>query len=321
MEVLVATPRGFCAGVVRAIRIVELALEKYGPPVYVKHPVVHNEHVVSRLEAMGAVTVDSVGEIPRGATAIFSAHGSPPGDLAEAQERGLNLVDAVCPLVTKVHNEVKKYGQQGRIIAVVGHEHHVEFEGTLGHAMAGGFDTFTVDPDKAGSEEFLDLVSALAAAKDATEVAVVTQTTLSKDDVAPAVAAIRRRFPNAVVRDDICYATTNRQEAVKLLAQQVDLILVVGSPTSSNCQRLVETAVRQGTPAHLVQGPWDMPGESVLKNVERVGVTSGASTPEELVQSVIEQLQPDQVRQLEGPEEDITFTLPEELRDVAAALD
>lgn len=310
MEVVVAQPRGFCAGVVRAIRIVELALEKYGPPVYVKHPVVHNEHVVRRLEALGAITVDSVDEIPEGAAAVFSAHGSTPWDLDKARERGLQLIDAVCPLVTKVHNEVKKYAAEGRSIIIVGHQDHVETLGTLGHAAREHARVEVMEPE-ANAEDFI------SAALGSGPVAVVTQTTLSQDDVAPAVKSIKKNFPDAIIRNDLCYATTNRQEAVKQLAEVVDVLLVVGSPTSSNCNRLVEVGKRAGITSFLVESPDDLEGPTRWGRSLRVGITSGASTPEDLVEAVIERLHPDKVSYLDGPEEDFSFVLPKDLRDVA----
>lgn len=306
MEVVVAQPRGFCAGVVRAIRIVEMALENYGPPVYVKHPVVHNEYVVRRLEALGAVTVDSVDEIPEGATAVFSAHGSPPADLEKARDRGLQLIDAVCPLVTKVHDEVKKYAAEGRSIIVIGHEDHVEAIGTTSHAQSTGTEVTLIDPDRKGQ---LNLSK-----KQGKPPAVVTQTTLSQDDVAPAVRRVRQEFPDAVIRNDLCYATTNRQEAVKQLAEVVDVVLVVGSPTSSNCNRLVEVGTRAGITSFLVESPDDLLAPSRWDRSLRLGITSGASTPEDLVEAVIEKLKPDKVSYLDGPEENINFVLPKELR-------
>ncbi len=318
MEVVVATPRGFCAGVVRAVRIVELALEKFGSPVYVKHQVVHNEHVVRRLEALGAITVDSVDEIPEGATAVFSAHGSPPAELEAAADRNLRLIDAVCPLVTRVHNEVKKYASEGRNVIIVGHHGHVETLGTLGYATRENVRVGIMQPES-------DARDFMAAALGSGPVAVVTQTTLSQDDVTPAIQSIQENFPDAIIRNDICYATTNRQDAVKRLAEEgVAVILVVGSPSSSNCNRLVEVAIKAGVFAHLVEGPeqletwgpeWRNWHDAGWKEDYKIGVTSGASTPDDLLQAVVEKLNPDQVSYLDGPDEDFTFTLPRELRD------
>lgn len=309
MEVVLAQPRGFCAGVVRAIKIVELALEKYGPPVYVKHPIVHNQHVVDRLAKMGAVTVDSVDQVPAGSTVVFSAHGSPPQDFDLAKERNLNVIDGTCPLVTKVHNEVKKYAKEGRSIIVVGHENHVEAVGTTQHALSTRARVALIEP-----EQKID--PGLSKTLRNRPVAVVTQTTLSQEDVALAVRRIKRAFPGAVVRNDVCYATTNRQQAVKKLAEEVDLILVVGSATSSNCNRLVEVAKLQGISAFLIETPDDLDRPQGWDEGLRIGVTSGASTPEELVEAVIARLKPSQVRHLDGPAEDITFVLPKELREV-----
>ena len=311
LQVVVAQPRGFCAGVVRAIKIVELALEQRGQPVYIKHPIVHNRFVVDRLEHMGAITVDSLIEVPEGATVVFSAHGSTPGAYRDARERRLQVIDATCPLVTKVHNEVKKYAGEGRAIVVIGHSDHVETMGTVGHSSDSHARTVVLDPDQFDR----DSLQFLQGGVSGPEIAVVTQTTLSRDDVAPAVDQIKQHFPGAVVRDDICYATTNRQDAVKQLAQRVDIVLIVGSPTSSNCNRLVEVAKKEGLPALLIEGPDDVYSfrqQWPLEN--RIGISSGASTPEDLVEDVIAKLNPEQVTYLEGPEESITFKLPKELQ-------
>ncbi|MFW6194982.1 MAG: 4-hydroxy-3-methylbut-2-enyl diphosphate reductase [Chloroflexota bacterium] len=303
MHVYLTAPRGFCAGVVRAVDIVEIALERHGPPVYVKHQIVHNPYVVGDLEKSGAITVDDVEEIPEGSTVVFSAHGSPPSDYEAAARRNLQVVDATCPLVTRVHNEAKKYRRQGKKIILVGHKGHQEVIGTTGQA-----DMVLID-DSAGDAELPDW-------SPDTPVAVLTQTTLSVADTARTVERIRRRFKDVTVRNDICYATTNRQDAVKALSAKVEVVLVVGSQTSSNCKRLTEVARGAGLPAHLVNGPEEI-DPAWFDGVERVGVTSGASTPEALVRSVCEALEPEQIHNMELAQEDIEFTLPSEMRGVA----
>ncbi len=299
MEVYLASPRGFCAGVVRAVDIVELALERYGPPVYVKHQIVHNPHVVADLEAKGAITVESVDEIPQGAAAVFSAHGSPPSDYQKAKERRLNIIDATCPLVTRVHNEAKKYSKEGRRIILVGHRGHQEVIGTTGQ-------TEMELLDEREPFEFPDW-------DDGSKVSVLTQTTLSVRDTARAVAKIQEKYPDALVRNDICYATTNRQEAATELAQLTDLVLIIGAQNSSNCARLKEVAEAQGVPAYLINGPTEMDLDW-FKDVNKVGISSGASTPEKMVSAVIQELNPDRVVHVGNGEENITFTLPKELR-------
>ena len=305
VEVVLSSPRGFCAGVVRAIEVVELCLERFGPPVYVKHQIVHNPYVVAELERKGAITVEDVDEAPEGALVVFSAHGSPPDDFARAAARNLRVIDAVCPLVTRVHNEAQKYHREGKRILLVGHRGHQEVRGTMGQAP------MTLVDDSAPLSE--QAVSAdLDWSADA-GVAVITQTTLSVGDTANAIAAIQERFPEAVVRNDICYATTNRQDSVTRMAGQVDVVLVIGAQNSSNCNRLREVAEANGAPAYLINGP-DEINREWLAGRDKVGITSGASTPEVLVASVIDALQPEQVTLLSGAEEDITFTLPRELR-------
>ena len=299
MKVYVGVPRGFCAGVVRAIEVVELALEKYGAPVYVKHEIVHNPYVVESLERKGAITVEDVDEIPHGATVVFSAHGSPPEDFRKASVRSLHVVDATCPLVTKVHNEAIKYAREGRRIILVGHRGHQEVKGTMGqHSMA-------LLDDREG-EEIPDW-------DEDTPVTVLTQTTLSVDDTKESIDRITDRFSNVVVRNDLCYATTNRQTAVKELCRWVDLILVIGAPNSSNCNRLREVAQANGVTAYLINGPDEL-DRAWLDGSKRIGITSGASTPEELVAAVISALAPDEVIPIEGAEEDVSFVLPKELR-------
>lgn len=299
MEVLLSSPRGFCAGVVRAIDVVDICLRKYGPPVYVKHQIVHNPYVVNDLERRGAITVEDVDEIPEGSLVVFSAHGSPPEDFVKAKARDLKVIDAVCPLVTKVHNEAKKYHREGKKVVLVGHQGHQEVRGTMGQV-----EMTLIDGD---SEE------ELSAWADDQEVAVLTQTTLSVGDTAQAINSIRDKFPNAVVRNDICYATTNRQGAVRQMAGSVDLVLVIGAQNSSNCNRLREVAESLGVPSYLINGPEEIE-PSWLEGRDTVGITSGASTPEVLVESVIEKLAPDKVTIVSGVEEDISFSLPKQLR-------
>ena len=299
MEVVLSSPRGFCAGVVRAIEVVEICLERFGPPVYVKHQIVHNPYVVADLERKGAITVETIEEIPIGSRVVFSAHGSAPEDFEKAKARDLQVIDAVCPLVTRVHNEAKRYHREGRKVLLVGHRGHQEVRGTMGQVE------MTLVDDTDGSR--------LPSWDAGEKVAVLTQTTLSVGDTAEAIEAFRKRFPDAVVRNDICYATTNRQDAVTVIAEMVDMVLVIGAQNSSNCNRLREVAAAQGVPAYLVNGPEEIdPAWLVGKN--KVGITSGASTPEVLVESVIEALAPDRVTVLSGAEEDVSFSLPKELR-------
>ena len=299
MEVVLSSPRGFCAGVVRAIDVVELCLQRYGSPIYVKHQIVHNPYVVAELESKGAITVEDVAEIPAGSRVVFSAHGSPPEDFEKAAELNLTVIDAVCPLVTRVHNEAKKYHREGKQVLLVGHRGHQEVRGTMGQV------SMTLVDDAADSE--------LPSWDAQSEVAVLTQTTLSVGDTANAITAIQERFPNAVVRTDICYATTNRQQAVTEMTTLVDLVLVIGAENSSNCNRLREVAELAGVPAYLINGPKEI-DPSWLEGIAKIGITSGASTPEVLVESVIQALNPDKVTLLTGAEEDVSFTLPRELR-------
>ena len=299
LEVLLSSPRGFCAGVVRAIDVVDVCLRRYGPPVYVKHQIVHNPYVVNDLESRGAITVEEVDEVPEGSLVVFSAHGSPPEDFEKARARNLRVIDAVCPLVTRVHNEAKKYSREGRRVLLVGHRGHQEVRGTMGQVE------MTLVDDNAPAE--------LPNWGDDEGIAVLTQTTLSVRDTANAIDAIKERFPQAVVRNDICYATTNRQEAVTQMAGSVDLVLVIGAQNSSNCNRLREVAAAQGVPAYLINGPEEINPEW-LEGKNKVGVTSGASTPEVLVESVIGALEPERVTMLSGVEEDVSFTMPRELR-------
>jgi 4-hydroxy-3-methylbut-2-enyl diphosphate reductase len=308
-EILVASPRGFCAGVSYAIEIVELVLERHGAPVYVRHEIVHNRHVVEDLRAKGAVFVDELADVPPGGLVIFSAHGVAPVVREEAASRQLRVVDATCPLVTKVHIEALRYARDGYEILVIGHRGHVEVIGTLGHA-----------PESMQLVETVDDVARVQV-RDPERVAVVTQTTLSVDDTRDIVEAIRRRFPavRLPAKDDICYATQNRQTAVKELARQSDLVLVIGSPTSSNANRLVEVSRNAGTEARLIEHGADI-DPAWLADVHAVGVTAGASTPEELVQATVAHLRGlgfAHVRDLTTAEEHVTFPLPRELRGAA----
>ena len=311
MEVLLAQPRGFCAGVDRAIEIVERALQVYGAPIYVRHEIVHNTHVVAELRARGAVFVDELDHVPAGATVVFSAHGVPKSVRNEAQARGLRVFDATCPLVTKVHVEVERMRAQGREIVMIGHAGHPEVEGTMGQAD-GGIHLVESPQDVARLE-----------VRDPDLLAYVTQTTLSIDDAAQIVAALKHRFPNiaAPKKADICYATQNRQDAVKVMAPKVDLVIVIGSRTSSNSNRLREVAERFGVPAHLVDSAGDV-DPAWLQGRQRIGVTAGASAPESLVQALIERLQclgASRVRVLEGVAENVVFPLPKGLGRTMAA--
>jgi 4-hydroxy-3-methylbut-2-enyl diphosphate reductase len=305
-EILLASPRGFCAGVDRAIEIVELALEVYGKPVYVRHEIVHNRHVVEGLREKGAIFTENLAEIPEGNLVIFSAHGIAPAVRAEAAARKLRALDATCPLVTKVHVEALRYARDGIEIVLVGHRGHVEVEGTLGHA-----------PGRMHLVETLADVEKLEV-RDATRLAVLTQTTLSVDDTREIIAALRERFPGIRLpgKDDICYATQNRQNAVKALTERCDLMLVVGAASSSNSNRLVEVAAARGARAQLVE---DVEGiePGWLGGVTCVGVTAGASTPEFLVKAVIERLVAlggTRAEPLAVVDEGVRFTLPPELK-------
>ena len=300
MKIYIGAPRGFCAGVVRAIDLVEIALKRFGAPVYVKHQIVHNSHVVDSLEAKGAITVEDVDEIPEGAKVVFSAHGSPPEDFAKAEARGLDVIDATCPLVTKVHNEAIRYDGEDRRIILVGHRGHQEVKGTMGQTGMHLVD----DREEMNLPDW----------DDDTPVAVLTQTTLSVDDTKRSIDDIQDKFSNAIIRNDLCYATTNRQSAVKEITDKIDVMLVIGAPNSSNCNRLREVAEAQGVPAYLLNGLDELRSEW-LEGAENVGITSGASTPEYLVQQVIDALEPDEVIEVEVAKEDITFVLPKELRD------
>jgi len=304
MQVLLANPRGFCAGVDRAIAIVEQALTRYGAPIYVRHEVVHNKFVVDDLKAKGAVFVEELTEVPAGSTVVFSAHGVPKSVRAEADARGLRVFDATCPLVTKVHSEVEKMRAHGREIVMIGHAGHPEVEGTMGQCD-GGIHLVESVAD----------VDRLAVTSDA--LAYVTQTTLSVDDAAAIVAALKRRFPGIVgpKKDDICYATQNRQDAVKFMTRAADVVIVVGSPNSSNSNRLREVAANRGVAAYMIDRADQLRPEWVAGKVS-VGVTAGASAPEVLVQEVLARLSElgaRDVHELEGVAERIVFPLPKGL--------
>jgi len=308
-EIVVASPRGFCAGVSHAIEIVDLVLDREGAPIYVRHEIVHNRHVVERLRERGAIFVDEIDDVPDGSVLIFSAHGVSPAVRAAAAARHLRVIDATCPLVTKVHVEALRYARDGYDILVIGHRGHVEVVGTLGHAP-----------------EQMHLVETVADVADVTvrdpqRVAVVTQTTLSVDDTRDIVEAIRQRFPavHLPAKDDICYATQNRQTAIKEVARQSETVLVIGSPTSSNANRLVEVSRNAGTPAHLIEDP-DGIDPAWVADATTVGLTAGASTPEELVQAAIVRLRElgfTRVRDITTAVEHVVFPLPRGLRDGA----
>jgi 4-hydroxy-3-methylbut-2-enyl diphosphate reductase len=309
MEILLANPRGFCAGVERAIAIVERALEKFGAPIYVRHEVVHNKFVCDDLRAKGAVFVEELDEVPSGSTVIFSAHGVSKAVRADAEARGLKVFDATCPLVTKVHVEVDKMRKGAREVVMIGHKGHPEVEGTMGQSDGGMYLVDTV-------EDVEQLV-----VRDPDHLSFVTQTTLSVDDATVVIEALRKRFPTiqGPKKDDICYATQNRQDAVKALAEQCDLVIVVGSQNSSNSKRLREVAAARGIEAYLVDGESDIRLEW-LAGKRRIGVTAGASAPEHRVQCVIDALRDlthATVAILKGNEEMVSFPLPRELSAVS----
>ena len=306
-RVLLAAPRSFCAGVDRAIEIVERLLAEHGPPIYVRHQIVHNDHVVRRLERMGAIFVDSEDEVPSGEICVLSAHGVAPVVRENCERRGLRVVDAVCPLVSKVHAEARRYADTGHLVALVGHADHVEVIGTRGERPGA-----TVVIESPEDAERLD--------SGGKPVAVVTQTTLSLDDVRGTVDALEQRFGNLrrPAADDICYATQNRQDAVKRLAEEATLILVIGSQTSSNAQRLVEVARNAGAGAELIDGESELDVE-LLDGHTTIGITAGASTPEELVEATIARLAEhgwDELEEVTVAREDVHFRLP---REVAAS--
>ncbi|MEY8877720.1 MAG: 4-hydroxy-3-methylbut-2-enyl diphosphate reductase [Leptothrix sp. (in: b-proteobacteria)] len=313
-EVLLAQPRGFCAGVDRAIEIVERAITRFGAPIYVRHEIVHNTYVVNDLKGKGAIFIEDLADVPPGATLVFSAHGVSQAVRAEAAERGFNVFDATCPLVTKVHVEVAKMRREGFEFIMIGHKGHPEVEGTMGQ-LDGGIHLVEGADDVAG----VTLV-------DPSRVAVVTQTTLSVDDAAEILAAVKARFPQVrePKQQDICYATQNRQDAVKLLSAEVDVLIVVGSPTSSNSNRLREVAERRGTPAYMIDNASELQPAwfDGLRSGARVGLTAGASAPELLVQQVVTRLRSLgalSVRKMPGVEETIEFPLPLGLGDKSMA--
>jgi 4-hydroxy-3-methylbut-2-enyl diphosphate reductase len=304
-EILLAQPRGFCAGVDRAIEIVERALQQFGAPIYVRHEIVHNAYVVEDLRNKGAIFIEELDDVPAGNTLVFSAHGVSKAVRDEAESRGLKIFDATCPLVTKVHVEVSKMRKQGCEIIMIGHAGHPEVEGTMGQAEEGMHLVETV----------ADVDRLQVANPDL--LAYVSQTTLSVDDTAEIIGALKRRFPNITEpkKGDICYATTNRQEAVKFMAPQVEVVIVVGSPNSSNSNRLREVAEKKGTPAYMVDNASNIDPQWIVGK-KRIGVTAGASAPEVLVQAVIDRLKElgaASVRPLEGVEENVTFPLPKGL--------
>ncbi len=310
MQIKLANPRGFCAGVDRAIEIVNRALDVFGPPIYVRHEVVHNKFVVENLRNRGAVFVEELDQVPDDTIVIFSAHGVSQAVRKEAENRGLKVFDATCPLVTKVHMEVVRYSRDGHECILIGHEGHPEVEGTMGQydASSGGAIYLVEDEEDVAALEV----------RNAEALHFVTQTTLSMDDTSKVIDALRAKFPHiqGPRKNDICYATQNRQDAVKELADQCDVVLVVGSPNSSNSNRLRELAERMGTPGYLIDGAEDLKKEW-FEGVQRIGITAGASAPEVLVRGVIQQLREwgaEPEVELDGREENITFSMPKELR-------
>ena len=305
MQIVLANPRGFCAGVERAIAIVEKALEKFGAPIYVRHEVVHNKFVCDNLRAKGAIFIEELAEVPTGSTVIFSAHGVSKAVRTEAEARGLKVFDATCPLVTKVHLQVAKVRKQEREVVMIGHKGHPEVEGTMGQSEGGMYLVDTI----------ADVAQLQVAEPD--KLSFVTQTTLSVDDAMVVIDALKDKFPSieGPKKDDICYATQNRQDAVKALAEQCDLVIVVGSPNSSNSRRLKEVAVSRGIDGYLVDGP-DEIESAWLAGKTRIGITAGASAPEILVERVVDRIRSltgAEVGQLSGVEEGVYFPLPKEL--------
>ncbi len=307
LDLILAKPRGFCAGVDRAITIVEKALESYGPPIYIRHEIVHNPHVVKRLQKCGAIFVEDLEEVPKGAWIIFSAHGVSPTVRKKAVELGLKTLDATCPLVTKVHLEAQRFAKSGYTIILIGHRDHVEVQGTVGEA-----------PHNIIVVSSIEDVEKLAISPNQ-KVAYLTQTTLSMDDTAEIIAALKWKFPaiQGPPKEDICYATQNRQNAVKVMADEVDLVLVLGAPNSSNTLRLVEVARANGIPAKRIESVNEIQLEW-LNGIKRIGITAGASAPEEIVQETINALKnmsvDSQVREFTLVEENVTFVLPSVLK-------
>jgi len=303
MDIYLASPRGFCAGVVLAIDLVEYALKKFGAPVYVKHQIVHNSVVVSEVESKGAITVENVSEIPDNSTVVFSAHGSPPEDYKIAKTKNLKVIDATCPLVTKVHNEAKKYSKEDKDIILVGHKGHQEVIGTSGQTK------MTIIDDR---EEF-ELTK--KSSKNKKDIVVLSQTTLSVKDTKNTIDKIKKIHPNALIRNDICFATTNRQEVTMKLAKEVDLVLVVGASNSSNCNRLKDVAIDSGTESYLINSFEEIKPEWLI-NVNKLGVTSGASTPDKLVYEIISKLKPKSVHKIEDKSENIVFEIPRKVKNL-----
>ncbi len=306
-EIIVVSPRGFCAGVARSIAAVERALELYGAPIYIKHAIVHNATVVQSLEKKGAVTVEDVADIPDGATAVFSAHGSPPEHFVQARRRGIRVIDATCPLVTKVHREMRHFLTAGRSVVYIGHKGHVEGEGVIGEARDMGQDVPIV--------ESVEDVAGLSYPPD-TPIAILTQTTLSIDETRMIIQALRERFHDTIEpsAQDICYATTNRQKAIRALARDVDVVIIVGSPTSSNSRRLQEVAQQLGVTAVLVESLEELQLDT-FRNVRRIGLSAGASAPEHRVQEIVTHFAAHgaQVRTMDVVAENVQFTLPQEV--------
>ncbi len=298
MHLYLAVPRGFCAGVVRAIDIVNKSLELFGSPIYVKHQIVHNKYVVADLEKKGAITVENIEDVPTNSTVIFSAHGSPPKDYELAKSKKIKIIDATCPLVTKVHNEAIKYSKEGRKIILIGHRGHQEVVGTMGQA-----DMLLIDDREKNNIPKLD---------NSEPVAVLSQTTLSIDDTKEISKILKQKYKNSIIRNDICYAVTNRQNAVKKLATLVDIIIVVGSDTSSNCVRLKEMSESCGTKSILVNSVDEIKKMDLTK-YSKIGITSGASTPEVLIDEFINYLKPSKIDTVGDNEKDINFVLPNEV--------
>ncbi|SVB61628.1 uncharacterized protein METZ01_LOCUS214482 [marine metagenome] len=303
MDIYLASPRGFCAGVVLAIDLVEYALKKFGPPVYVKHQIVHNSVVVSEVESKGAITVEDVSQIPNDSTVVFSAHGSPPKDYEIAKSKNLKVIDATCPLVTKVHNEAKKYSKEDKEIILVGHKGHQEVIGTSGQTKMKIID----------DREKFELTK--KSSKNKKDIVVLSQTTLSVRDTKNTIEKIKKIYPNALIRNDICYATTNRQEVTVKLAKEVDLVLVVGASNSSNCNRLKDVAIDSGTNSYLINSFEEIKPEWLI-NINKLGVTSGASTPDKLVYEIITKLKPKSVHKVEDKSENIVFEIPRKVKSL-----
>jgi 4-hydroxy-3-methylbut-2-enyl diphosphate reductase len=300
MEILLAEPRGYCAGVVRAVDIVELALTKIGAPIYVRHEIIHNQFVVNELKQKGAIFVEEIEEIPNDSTVIFSAHGVSPEVWTDAKIKNLNIIDATCPLVTKVHLEAIKYAKDGYTILLVGHKGHDEVIGTMGEA-----------PDHTILVEDIDHVESIKV-RNPEKVVALTQTTLSISDTSDIINRLKQKFPQLITRNDICYATTNRQNALSSMTKSVDLVLVVGAKNSSNSNRLKELASENGIEAYLINGPEDL-DDSWLIGKKTVGITSGASTPEVLVNRVLAKLKPKNIKNIIFAEENVNFKLPKEV--------